>query len=380
VRSLVTLHGTNEGSLAVYAVGLSPWSMRPIPFSILWWIFTFIYFIVWWDDDALNRASGLCLRHWKAQRRKTRQDTTGISLARLLWWRPGGDDNAGRDLTPARMRECNSTFLQTLPCRDTRYIAVFGVAFAPDTVQTPEGRVLRYGGLHLPCRDVWTRFPFVVFLLPLGAIQACYGMLSRFAFHARTIWVEAAHDPANAAPRPPHMPGKGLVPVLQLDKVLNAAPGHARKRAAWSGGVIECDEGHSGRRKSSRMAALGSWASRWRVRLANVVSRVIWAKSTGSLWYDDEASDGILSVSAQKAPASECIRASPREYASIASFSDAVQAEGSAAVPEGVWTQVFLGFHDHIAVTQDDASGWQRDTLRTLCSVLISLQASAVGS
>ena len=35
IRSLVTIHGTKEGSLAVHSVGLSPWSLNPLPFSIL---------------------------------------------------------------------------------------------------------------------------------------------------------------------------------------------------------------------------------------------------------------------------------------------------------------------------------------------------------
>ena len=75
VRSVVTFHGANDGTLAVHLVGLSPWSLQPMPLSILWWIFTVIYCIVWLDIGVLNAASGLRLRHWRAQRRKSRADT-----------------------------------------------------------------------------------------------------------------------------------------------------------------------------------------------------------------------------------------------------------------------------------------------------------------
>ena len=92
-------------------------------------------------------------------------------------------------------------------------------------------------------------------------------------------------------------------------------------------------------------------------------------------WLDAEANDGILSVASQKAPASECSRVAPREYGSVASLCAAHHAEGRAAVPEGAWTQVFLGFNDHIAATEDGM--WQRDAMRKLCSVLIDLNLVA---
>jgi hypothetical protein len=121
------------------------------------------------------------LRHWKAQRRKTSEDTEGISLARLLWWRPGGADNAGRDLSPKRMSELNTTFAQTLPHAATTYIACYGVAFAPATVQTQQGGFsFSFFGLHLPCRGLVERLPFTLFLLPLGMMQSLAGLLRRF--------------------------------------------------------------------------------------------------------------------------------------------------------------------------------------------------------
>jgi hypothetical protein len=129
----------------------------------------------------IYRACGLRLRHWKAQRRKTSEDTEGISLARLLWWRPGGADNAGRDLSPKRMSELNTTFAQTLPHAATTYIACYGVAFAPATVQTQQGGFsFSFFGLHLPCRGLVERLPFTLFLLPLGMMQSLAGLLRRF--------------------------------------------------------------------------------------------------------------------------------------------------------------------------------------------------------
>jgi hypothetical protein len=37
IASITTLNGVNNGTVAVYAVGLSPWSLNPLPLSVLWW-------------------------------------------------------------------------------------------------------------------------------------------------------------------------------------------------------------------------------------------------------------------------------------------------------------------------------------------------------
>ena len=41
-------------------------------------------------------------------------------------------------------------------------------------------------------------------------------------------------------------------------------------------------------------------------------------------------------------------------------------AEGGAAAPKGAWTNVRIGEHDHIAITED--SEWQRALMRELCA------------
>lgn len=354
VRSLVTLHGTNEGSLAVYAVGLSPYSLRPIPFSILWWIFTLIYVIVWLDFDPLNKACGLRLRHWKAQRRKSRHDTGGISLARLLWWRPGGKDNAGRDLTPSRMSQLNRSFSKTLPCPKTRYIALYGVAFTPYSAQAPDAPGLWFGGLHLPCISIFKRVPFTVFLLPLGIIQALSGMVTRVVAHASARWAnpeaQAFPDtlPISTGCKAPVERTRGMnsaratgvhkpkqVPVMQLKKTRDQV---AEK---FAGESLSEATGRSAKGlrppiPSPKLAETGVWVRlawcSWCRRLtAALDSASEPTQSSSPRWVDSEASDGILSVAAQKAPASECTRSAPREYASVASLCTAHSAQGEVA-------------------------------------------------
>lgn len=458
--------------------------------SILWWIFTIIYCIVWLDNDALNSACGLRLRHWKAQRRKSAEDKEGISLARLLWWRPGTTDNAGRDLSSQRMTELNKMFAQTLPHPSTRYIACYGVAFAPAVAAAHKGGTPRFFGLHLPCRCLLSQLPFALFLLPLGMIQSLAGFLSRLLL-TFVQWVEpkgigsirksnVVSQTQTAAPKEEceiqlftstskatHKQGAARPP--SDDSISDASTGSlssgeeecGAERHGAEGSVSVVGGVQGGRRGAKEMSSLGvrsrmpelelgnlfeecaqndasaqvsvkhpahydntqeetipeKWQPKradWRIHhapeleptvavggwgglglgfvaygkscLSEVVCVVVGAvgklggggevgnpsEAKARRWNDSEANDGVLSVAAQKAPASECKGAAPREFDSVASLRAAYGAEGSGAAPLGVWTQVLMGFHDHIKITRDGA--WQRDFLHDLCLCIILLE------
>jgi hypothetical protein len=460
IKTIVTLHGANSGSLAVHCIGLSPWSLTPLPFSILWWIFNVIYCIVWLDIDRLSKCSGLRLSHWKAQRRKSWKDSEGVSLARLLWWRPGASDNAGRDLAPARMAELNSIFAQTLPHPSTRYIAAYGSVFAPARRDVREAGHWRYYGLHLPCRSLWRRFPFVLFLLPFGVMQTLAGLLSRLIRQ----FVVAVHEAAsgvedNLRGNEDNLRGNDVKAVTRKEAETHRQ--HAAEQAAGDDAAVVSSGRNSGGARSNmtvlevsnvfeqslqqqrsdartRVSTVTQKAEKkvkakpwqpnradWRVHQAAphesshggkckalpcfsdsplpwVMRNVIGARglamkmshcvltpgsislesqasetqasetqasaSHAGLWNDYEANDGVLSVAAQKAPATER-RGETRDFESVASLLAAQREQGAGVVvPFGAWTQVFAGWHDHIEMMEDGED--QRALMQDLCSLI----------
>ena len=477
IKTIVTLHGANSGSLAVHYIGLSPWSLTPLPLSILWWIFTIIYCIVWLDDDKLNRCSGLRLRHWKAQRRKSAEDAGGISLARLQLWRPGASDNAGRDLAPRRMEELNAVFAQTLPHPATRYIAAYGTVFAPVCCHVQGEGCWRYFGLHLPRRGLFSRFPYVVFLLPFGVMQSLVGLLSRVLDY----FVLAAQEAEEASGSADKLGGKDIKArthqreEAQREDIARTCSVSSLRQKNMCGGSVSpdgddasfCLEPASGdtaedtgvvdARSSSvrevgkmferspmqeraaahrhtgaqpRVSSMAPCATKteknvkakqwrpnrtdWRTHLSSsddgskstygaqswlgvsplpwVMSHVSGARgvakkmrecvvgsgrlSTASQasmshrapWHDDEANDGVISVAAQKAPATEWGAEPPREFESVASLLAAQRQQGPAVVPLGAWTNVFAGWHDHIELMEDGEE--QRALMQGLCSLI----------
>jgi len=445
----VTLHGANSGSLAVHCIGLCPWSLTPLPFSILWWIFNVIYCIVWLDIDRLNQCSGLRLSHWKAQRRKSWEDSEGVTLARLLWWRPGASDNAGRDLAPGRMEEINSIFAQTLPHPSTRYIAAYGSVFAPARRDAREAGGWRYYGLHLPCRSLWRRFPFVLFLLPFGVMQTLAGLLSRLLRQFAVAIQEAANGVEDNPRGEDVKAGMREEAETHREHAAEQAPGD--EAAAVSSGrdnggarsnmtVLEVSnmfeqslqQQRSDARirvsmvtapcaqKAEKKVKAKPWQPNradWRVHqpanyesslggkckaqpcvgdspLRWVMRHVIGARglaikmshcvptpgsislerkgeasaSHAGLWNDGEANDGVLSVAAQKAPATER-REETSDFESVAGLLAAQREHGAAVVvPVGAWTQVFAGWHDHIEMMEDGED--QRALMQDLCSLI----------
>jgi len=60
--------------------------------------------------------------------------------------------------------------------------------------------------------------------------------------------------------------------------------------------------------------------------------------------------------SQHKNPATECNKRAPRDFESVASLRAAQRDEGTnIAAPCGAWTQVLLGWHNHVEITQDGA-------------------------
>ena len=452
IKTIVTLHGANSGSLAVHCIGLSPWSLKPLPFSLLWWIFNVIYCIVWLDIDRLNQFSSLRLSHWKAQRRKSWEDSEGVSLARLLWWRPGASDNAGRDLAPGRMTELNSIFAQTLPHPSTRYIAAYGSVFAPARRDVREAGDWRYYGLHLPCRSLWRRFPFVLFLLPFGVMQTLAGLLSRLLRQFAVAVQEAANGvednlrgndvkavtskeaethSEHAAEQAPgdHAASvssgrdsggaRSKMTVLEVsnmfeqslqqqrsdartrvstvtapcvqkaEKKVKAKPWQPN-RADWRVHQAAPQESsHGGKCKAQPCFSYSTlpWVMRHvigarglamkmshcvlapgSISLESQASETRASASHAGLWNDGEANDGVLSVAAQKAPATER-RGETRDFESVASLLAAQREQGAGVVvPVGAWTQVFAGWHDHIEMMEDGED--QRALMQDLCSLI----------
>ena len=411
VRSVVTFHGANDGTLAVHLVGLSPWSLKPMPLSILWWIFTVIYCIVWLDIGVLNAASGLRLRHWRAQRRKSRVDTGvmsghkailypcsrlaplgdthtdlssdgagGISLARLLWWRPGRSDNAGRDLSAKRMRELNAVLAQTLPHRSTRYIACYASAFAPlPRVPQPQrgacgsaGQRWRCGGLHLPCHNLLLNFPWVLIVLPLGAIQSVCGMLQRLLVHCAR-WLEAKGGVGGEACEPTLTLKQLAARTHALDAGMSRVSVWWLRAQRWWHWLWE--------RVAERVATLCA-ASALALVDPEEIQRV--GADFGGAWNDVEGNDGLLSVKAQKAPAAECAGEGARDFASLSQLRAALLAGGEASgsrrlqrAGKGEWVNVWIGgWHDHIAATQDGS--WQRCFLEGVCDLLLCLECESL--
>jgi len=161
----LTINGVNNGTVAVHAVGLGRDTLEPVCLTILWWIFTAIYVIVWIDIPYLDRACGLRLEHWEARRRH------GVSLFRLLTWRPGTRDNAGRDLCPERARALNEEMASTLDARmeGTRHIAAYSFC----TLKMPEKLTTSIQSLsrrHMPNYRMIFRVPYCVFLIPFALI------------------------------------------------------------------------------------------------------------------------------------------------------------------------------------------------------------------
>ena len=165
VSTILTINGVNNGTVAVHAVGLGRDTLEPVCLTILWWIFTAIYVIVWIDIPYLDRACGLRLEHWEARRRH------GVSLFRLLTWRPGTQDNAGRDLCPERARALNEEMASTLDARieGTRHIAAYSFC----TLKMPEKLTTSIQSLsrrHMPNYRMIFRVPYCVFLIPFALI------------------------------------------------------------------------------------------------------------------------------------------------------------------------------------------------------------------
>mmetsp|Transcript_38261 Transcript_38261/g.94036 ORF Transcript_38261/g.94036 Transcript_38261/m.94036 type:complete len:481 (-) Transcript_38261:233-1675(-) len=262
ISSIVCINGANNGSVAVHAVGLSRKTLEPASFSILWWIFTIIYLIVWLNVPFVTRWCDLRLDHWEVRREH------GVGLLQLLRWRPGVKDNGGRDLSPARASELNAEVARTLPHADTRYIACYSsctrrVPDLPTALRTLSKR-------HLPDWKVLLRFPYCFFLVPFALIIGI------------TTWGHHTH---------PH---------------------------------IKDDEAEAEECK--------------------------------------HASDGVVSVRCQQAPARQIVKAA------FGSCSE-MCAAGPKGVPVGAWTHVMFGTFDHVEVIQDGEH--QRAAFENLCAVLV---------
>lgn len=162
VSTILCVNGCNNGSVAVHAVGLSRKTLEPVRLSILWWIFTAVYILVWVNLWFVDQFFDLRLDHWKVQRKH------GVGIIRLMRWRPGGTDNGGKDLCPKRAAELNTEIRKTLPQADTRYIACFSsftrrVPDLPTALRTLSQR-------HLPDWRMLLRFPYCFFLVPFALI------------------------------------------------------------------------------------------------------------------------------------------------------------------------------------------------------------------
>uniref|UniRef100_A0A6U5ZYI0 Lipase-like C-terminal domain-containing protein n=1 Tax=Guillardia theta TaxID=55529 RepID=A0A6U5ZYI0_GUITH len=302
IRSICTLNGVNNGTSAVFAVGLSPSSLRPLPASILWWIFSLIYFLVWCDHDPENECLGLRLRHWNVRREQ------GVSLLRLLFlWRPGGQDNGGRDLSPQRMRELNDKMKAVLPCSETRYLACFSSS-------TQQWRML--GRLQLPTVKLLRHLPFALFLLPLSLFVSFLAFVRRISSCSSEATRRAKHEKV-------HVKSVG-------------------------GGEEEQEEDKTGTLRTGSVACNACCSARSSCSICTAAEE------------EEEANDGLVAVAGQLPPRTEPV---------VATYSCICKLEGAGRrLQGGGWTSVRVCHRDHIDMTEDGE--WQRRWLEKLCMLI----------
>lgn len=319
VASITTLNGVNNGTMAVYAVGLSPFSKQPLPFSILWWIFSLIYVAVWCEWERAEKSWKLQLGHWEVRKEH------GVSLPKLMLWRPGGADNGGRDLCPASIAQINAEIESTLPHPTTRYLACCASCTTP----------LPLSGVEVPTVGFLLQWQ-AVFLVPLSlvvSVTAYLQALLRFCLAPVLFLLSLLPLPRRAA-----VTGKDARDHGQGSAVVASKGCQVQKKKSWGlfgsdmrcahvGGGVKCD---------------GAWPEGLR---------------------REQANDGVCSIHCQSAPASDARRALGARHCCL----NALVQEGVAS---GKWTEVQMpsGF-SHVELCQGTARA--EDFLSGLCTLVL---------
>eukprot|EP00002_Diphylleia_rotans_P026533 TRINITY_DN5299_c0_g1_i2.p1 TRINITY_DN5299_c0_g1~~TRINITY_DN5299_c0_g1_i2.p1 ORF type:complete len:293 (+),score=51.19 TRINITY_DN5299_c0_g1_i2:28-906(+) len=134
VRSIITMQGVNNGTNAIHLLGMDKDTLHVRPWTILWFIYQFIYITQWLSIPVVSNFWRLEM--WKRCREQ------GHSLWDLLNNPPAVTDNAGRDLSPKQMIEINKeiatsypqrrhTFYYAFHCHATCRVGVFGTIHRP---------------------------------------------------------------------------------------------------------------------------------------------------------------------------------------------------------------------------------------------------------
>jgi hypothetical protein len=230
-----------------------------------------------------------------------------------LRWRPGCKDNGGRDLCPARAAVINAQIRRSLPYKGTRYIACCSLC----TRKIPDlpTAVSFLSQRHLPDWRLLLRVPYCFFLIPFALLLG----LSTWGKHA-----DAGQDDIKDGAE--HCGGDSESESCNTCK--------SNEHSCCSDRMcVDSDSGSGSGLSKCRRCMYQSPDT------CNAPGNMNWTEV-------EYASDGMVSLRCQQAPIGEVTRAS---FATCEALGEAPCDD----VVQGAWTNVCVGFFDHVQIMQD---------------------------